>query len=827
MAAMVALGLGVAIASLEVAARTDHAYPSYLRRARVSELVVNPSFNTTRADEVVRATPGILSVASDALLTATVDDGAPRSRAGADADGTQVLMSGDGRYVAQDRPAVRDGRMIGRGAEAFVNVEMAEALDLRVGDMLPLAFWGGDYSGAGPGEGAVLEPLGRTRVRVVGIGVFADEVLRDGLYPRRRVLVTPEVAKEFDCMLALPDAGDARSLDEIGASIVPPNCATTYRYYSLRVAGGDDGVGRLTDALAERFAQENERLPAALRDEGIGFEVVPTVTADERRRVQRSLQPAVRALQLFGAAAAVSTVVVVLLCALRLARRDEQDASVWHALGAGRALRSAAIAAPLAVAASAGLAGSVVVAWLASGLGPVASARSIEAPGRLGLSGPPVLVVVGLSSVVLAAGLVAAAVAVSSHRPPARPAAPSRSRLLGRVGRPPFTLGSRAAVAGAGSRALLAASVMAVGALVAASVFSASLSGLVSRPDRFGWPYDVAAMLNFGYGGSTDLPAVAATLDRPDVENWGAAIVATLQIGDESVPFVAARSGFDTMPLPVVEGALPATADEIALGSLTAERLGIGVGDTTVVKTQFGEREATVRGLVVLPPIGPFLSDRASLGSGALLSKKFVDALQSDAGVAPEEPEDPFAGFVAVDLRDGVDAERFVAAISGELSGWDTSGTRPFVYAAPVRPATVANVAAMRAVPVLLAGLLGLTMAIGLAVVVGAAARARRRELALLRAFGFVGRQLRATVRWQALTVVGVGLLVGIPLGVAAGRATYGAFAGGLGVRPDAVVSPRWMLVLVVATGAVGLLAAAGPGYRATRVTAAEALRKE
>lgn len=311
MAAMVALGLGVAIASLEVAARTDHAYPSYLRRARVSELVVNPSFNTTRADEIVRATPGILSVASDALLTATVDDGAPRSRAGVDADGTQVLMSGDGRYVAQDRPAVRDGRMIGRGAEAFVNVEMAEELDLRVGDMLPLAFWGDAYSGAGPGEGAVLEPLGRTRVRVVGIGVFADEVLRDGLYPRRRVLVTPEVAKEFDCMLALPDAGDARSLDEIGASIVPPTCATTYRYYSLRVAGGDDGVGRLTDALAERFAQENERLPAALRDEGIGFEVVPTVTADERRRVQRSLQPAVRALQLFGAAAAVGVGLLV------------------------------------------------------------------------------------------------------------------------------------------------------------------------------------------------------------------------------------------------------------------------------------------------------------------------------------------------------------------------------------------------------------------------------------------------------------------------------------------------------------------------------------
>lgn len=836
LAVVLALGLGVSMASLDAARRTQHAYPSYLRRAGVGELVVNPSLNTDRAEDIVASTPGVVRVTSDALLTATIDSGEPRTQAEIDSTGAQVLLSTDGRYVTQDRPAVREGRMIAGGREAFLNAELADDLRVHVGDMVPLAFWPTDYgaNGGGGEEGPdpLVEPFARTEVRVVGIGVFADEVLVDGLYSRQRVLVSPEVGEPFDCRIAQPARDDSRSVDELGAELIRPGCSTSYRYFSIRVEGGDAGVGRLTDALAVRFAKESEQLPAALRAAGIGYEVTPTVTADERQRVQRSLQPAVRALELFGFAAAVSTLVISLLGSLRTARREERDAAIWRDLGAGGAVRASAIALPLGAAAAVGLGGSVVVAWLASGLGPVASARSIEPGGRLGLSAFPVLAVVGASSLVLVAGAGLAAAVVAGSRSRRRPPAVAPSRLLRQVTSPSLKLGTRAAVGGAGGRALLAASVAAVSVVLATVVFSASLGGLVSHPDRFGWPYDVAATVNYGYGGSTDPAAVEATLDRPDVEHWAlASISGTLRIGDATVPFVAGRPGFDTMPLPVVSGALPTAGDEIALGTLTAKRLGIGVGDTTVVKTLYGEREATVRGLVVLPPLGPFLADRTSLGSGVLLSEPLFTGLLADAekeaGVPPGQFAGAIPGFVAVDLRDGVDPGRFLASIAEQLPTWDLSGAAPFTYAKPVRPATVANVAAMRAVPVLLAGLLALTMAIGLALAVAVAVRARRRELALLRALGCVGRQLRATVRWQALTVAGVGLVVGIPLGVAAGRTAYGAFARGLGIRPDAVVSLRWMLVVVVATIAMGLLAAAGPGYQAARVTAGEALRKE
>jgi ABC-type antimicrobial peptide transport system permease subunit len=82
-------------------------------------------------------------------------------------------------------------------------------------------------------------------------------------------------------------------------------------------------------------------------------------------------------------------------------------------------------------------------------------------------------------------------------------------------------------------------------------------------------------------------------------------------------------------------------------------------------------------------------------------------------------------------------------------------------------------------------------------------------------------------VRWQALAVAGVGLVAGVPLGVAAGRITYRGFATGLGVRPEPLVPLVWMLLLVIAAVGIALLAAFGPGRRASRVAAAEVLRNE
>jgi hypothetical protein len=45
--------------------------------------------------------------------------------------------------------------------------------------------------------------------------------------------------------------------------------------------------------------------------------------------------------------------------------------------------------------------------------------------------------------------------------------------------------------------------------------------------------------------------------------------------------------------------------------------------------------------------------------------------------------------------------------------------------------------------------------------------RRRRRDLALLKALGFTRRQISATIAWQATSTVAVGLLIGVPVGIA------------------------------------------------------------
>lgn len=840
---VLAVGLGVALASLEAARRTEDAYPSYLRRARVADVVVNPSLATDRAEEIIASTPGVESFASDTILTGTLDRGEPRTATELDSNVTQVRVSRDGRYLDQDRPVIQEGRMLRDGPEAVVNVEVAEALSIEVGDTLPLAFWSGftrtpvehapavegspDPTQGPPSGSGLLEPLGRTEARVVGIAVFADEVLVDGLYPRHRVVVTPEVGAAFDCTFRHPPPNDTATLEQVTALMVPPGCATAYRYFSLHVSGGNQGVGTAVSFLAERFGSENAGLPAALQSNGIGYQIVTTVTSDERERVERSLAPAVTALRLFSAGAAASTIVVVLLGFLRIGRRHQGEAGVWRDLGATRGVRVAGVVLPLATSMTVGLAGSLLVGWLASPIGPVASARSIEPAGRAGLSASVVLLVLAGSLAVLALGVTGASAVATSRARPGPHVGSRESKDRGVARNPARALGVRSAADSGAARALLAASATAVTGVLAVVVFSTSLDALVSRPERFGWPYDIAATIDFGYGGTTDPDAIAATLARPEVQQWGLASVASsLTINDETLPYVAARDGFDGIGLPVVEGRLPLGSDEIALGALTAERLRLDVGSEVLVKTPYGERRATVRGLVVLPPIGPFLGDRTSLGTGVLLPRPFFDEVLRLAAPDGESPED-LGGFLAIKLRPGTDVESFLTAVGDELPAWDVTGTPPRVYSDPVRPPTVANLASMRAVPVALASLLAVAMGIALMLAMAIGTGGRKRELALLRALGCVSRQLRATVTWQSLTVVAVGLAIGVPVGLATGRTAYRAFARGIGVSDEAAVSVLWLSVVVAATVGLGYLAAAGPGRRAARVAAGEMLRRE
>ena len=101
----------------------------------------------------------------------------------------------------------------------------------------------------------------------------------------------------------------------------------------------------------------------------------------------------------------------------------------------------------------------------------------------------------------------------------------------------------------------------------------------------------------------------------------------------------------------------------------------------------------------------------------------------------------------------------------------------------------------------------------------------RRREIGLLKVLGFVNRQVASTVAWQATTVALIGIVIGVPLGVAAGQATWRAFADNLGVVPVSVV-PIWLVGgLAAGVVLVANLLAVGPALVATRSKPATLLR--
>jgi hypothetical protein len=93
----------------------------------------------------------------------------------------------------------------------------------------------------------------------------------------------------------------------------------------------------------------------------------------------------------------------------------------------------------------------------------------------------------------------------------------------------------------------------------------------------------------------------------------------------------------------------------------------------------------------------------------------------------------------------------------------------------------------------------------------------RRREVGLLRALGFVRRQVAYSLCWQTITIALVGLVVGVPVGIVVGRAIWQEFARSLGVLPDAVVTLWGIVAIAVGTLVVASALAIGPAVVAAR----------
>jgi ABC-type antimicrobial peptide transport system permease subunit len=103
----------------------------------------------------------------------------------------------------------------------------------------------------------------------------------------------------------------------------------------------------------------------------------------------------------------------------------------------------------------------------------------------------------------------------------------------------------------------------------------------------------------------------------------------------------------------------------------------------------------------------------------------------------------------------------------------------------------------------------------------------RRRETGLLKSLGMLRRQIAFCVSWQTTTVALIGVVLGVPLGIAAGRAVWSSFASNVGVDTVPVVAVGLLFLVAFGALVVANVLAVVPAFVAARARPASLLRAE
>ena len=483
---------------------------------------------------------------------------------------------------------------------------------------------------------------------------------------------------------------------------------------------------------------------------------------------------------------------------------------------------------------AAGTAGAVLVAVLASPLTPVGEARlAVPSPGRMSLDlvvvPPGALAVLAAVTAVsvwpairharllssrpqwqVASGTVAAGRAAARSRLPAPALIGIRHALeRGRDGQPVGT-------------ALLGA-VMAVAALCATGVFGASLTHLVSSPALYGAPFQ-AYFAPDGEPGSQSVvtgPLLKSLQDDRAIERITRGAFVEVNINGKHVRTVAMTAVRGAALLSALDGRLPRGDRDIMLGVATMRATSARVGGAVRVtvsdpKGVLHEARFHVIGRASMN------AGTGGLGNGAVMTiSAFVDA-QCPAGpgqsACQRTVRQGLATLVLVRAAPGAAGR---AALARHVAKY------PQLTYLPATPTVLVNFGESVNFPLLFAVALSVFGSATLLHLLLVSVARRRVEAGLLKALGFVRRQVAAAVCWQATVVALVGIVVGAPIGIAVGRVLWRVFATNFGVVPVAVVEPVLIVALAAGVLAVANLLAAVPALLAARSQPAKLLRAE
>ncbi len=826
---------GLALGSVAAARRTQSSFATYLASTNPSDLGVSvfggpssgggsvPVYSRSATAAIARL-PGVKHVEAAVPIAAAPLDthGAPELEAIND---IQPVASVDGLFFDQDRLAVVAGRPADpRKADQVVMTALAaHLLGVHVGEVIHYGFYDSQQESE-PGFGtAAVPPLFRVDATLVGLVQVNNAVVEDDIdrYPTFEFF-TPALGREI-----VADSG----LGTEGAVT-----------YGLQLDQGNRGV----------LAAEREFSSVAPPGNTVAFHDTGNVEV----KVDRTVKPLVIALGVFGGVALLAALLIAVQLISRQLGEAAGDLEVLRAFGADQ---TAMMGDSLIGLASSIVAGSLLAAGVAVALSPLAPLG----PVRPVYPDPGIAVdwtVLGIGVGILVAVLGVAALVLAYRGTPYRAArralatAPNASRTVEAVassGLPvPTLVGVRFALErGRGRtavpvRSTMLGAVLAVALVVATLTFGSGLQTLVSRPTLYGWNFTY--LLN---ASNTTPPQSLRLLDHdPDVTAWEGYDYNVAEIDGQGIPFLL-DYGHSTQKAPISPPILSGHAVEgnhqIVLGAATLAQLHKHLGDTVTVS--YGTPEDgpvyvppttyVVVGTATMPAVGysSVIDDHTSMGTGALISvsglpQAFQQASQSSIAVL-NGPNLVFvrlrAGLTAAagraDLQRVADAadRALASAPKGAGSGDDV------VVLGVQRPAEIVNYGTIGETPALLATALAAAAMVALGLTLTASVRRRRRELALLKSLGFTHGQLAAAVAWQASVSSAVGIIIGVPVGIAAGRTLWTLFAREIYAVPQPTVPVLWVAVVALGTLALANVVAAVPGRMAARTPTALLLRAE
>jgi predicted lysophospholipase L1 biosynthesis ABC-type transport system permease subunit len=265
-------------------------------------------------------------------------------------------------------------------------------------------------------------------------------------------------------------------------------------------------------------------------------------------------------------------------------------------------------------------------------------------------------------------------------------------------------------------------------------------------------------------------------------------------------------------------------ANEVVLGATTLAELHERVGDTVRVGAS-GTGFSTLRivGTATMPSIGVAGSSHLEMGTGALLSYTLIPPKARNVF----DVQQPGPNAILVRFKKGANPAIATASLQSIIrknpqiqgDGGSVEGVE--------RPAEILNYRTLGTTPAVLGAALAAGAVIALGLTLVSSVRRRRTDLALLKSLGFTRRQLASAIAWQASVAVGIGCVIGIPLGLALGRFLWDLFVHQIHAVPDPTIPT--LSVVLIGVGAVILanVVAAVPGRIAARTPAAQLLRSE